>query len=86
MAAAGVAAGVPAGFAGAVAPLPVPFPEPEEVPFIGVAVPEVPVVVAAGVAGNDVSGVGSGGSGWERILATISFMPSTLSLFLYLYH
>ena len=61
------------------------------VPAGAVAVPLVPVAllvagVAAGVeAGSTVSGVGSGGSGFVRIPATNSFMPSVLSLLRYLY-
>ena len=63
--AAGVAVGVAAGFVGAAVPLPVPFPV--EVPVVGAA-PEVPVVVVvAGAAGNEVSGVGSGGNGFARM-------------------
>ena len=64
--AAGVADGVAAGFAGVAAPLPVPFvvPVPVDVPLAG-----VPVVVA-GVGGNETNGVGSGGSGLDRMPAT----------------
>lgn len=62
---AGVADGVAAGFAGVVAPLPVPFAVPVEVPLAG-----VPVV--AGVGGNETNGVGSGGNGFDRMLATIA--------------
>ena len=67
--AAGVADGVAAGFAGVVAPLPVPFvvPVPVELPLAG-----VPVVVAAGVGGNETNGVGSGGSGLDKMPATIA--------------
>ena len=71
LAEAGVAAGVAAGFAGAVAPLPVPVVVPEGVPVAGV--PEVVVDVAAG--GNEVNGVGSGGSGFERMPATTVSTP-----------
>ena len=71
---AGVAvAGAPlvvAGLFGVVVPAPLPVP----VPFVGVP-PEVPIGVVAGAAGSEVSGVGSGGSGFVRILASISFMP-----------
>ena len=42
-------------------------------------VPLVPIGVAAGVeAGNEVNGVGSGGSGFDKTEATNSFMPSTV--------
>ena len=61
----GVAAGVAAGFAGVVAPLPVPVGVPE-VPVVGVP------VVAGGVGGNETNGVGSGGSGLDRMPATIA--------------
>ena len=71
LAEAGVAAGVAAGFAGAVAPLPVPVVVPEGVPVAGV--PEV--VVEVGVGGNEVKGVGSGGSGFERMPATTASTP-----------
>ena len=67
LAVAGTAAGVAAGFAGALAPF--------AVPVVGVAPPVVPLVVAAGVAGNEVNGVGSGGSGFERMLATSVSTP-----------
>src|SRR5688500_7489134 len=63
---AGVADGVAAGFAGVAAPLPVPLLVPVEVPLAG-----VPVVVA-GVGGNETNGVGSGGSGLDKMLATIA--------------
>ena len=46
----------------------------EAVP-LPVPVPEVLAGVEAGVAGNEVSGVGSGGSGLVRILASRSFRP-----------
>ena len=73
--AAGVAVGVAAGFVGAAVPLPVPFPV--EVPVVGAA-PEVPVVVVvAGAAGNEVSGVGSGGNGFARMPATSAFIPAS---------
>ena len=43
-------------------------------PLVGA--PVVPTGVAAGVdGGNDVSGVGSGGSGFERTFAINSFIP-----------
>jgi hypothetical protein len=60
----GVAAGVPAGFAGVAAPLPVPLVVPVEVPVVP--------VVDAGVGGNETNGVGSGGSGLDRMPATIA--------------
>ena len=41
-------------------------------------VPELPIGVVAGSAGSDVNGVGSGGKGFERTPATISFMPSVV--------
>src|SRR6185503_11668427 len=63
LAAAGVGAGVAAGFAGVVAPLPVPLVPVEVLPA---GVPEVVV----GVGGSEVSGVGSGGRGFERMPAT----------------
>lgn len=64
--AAGVADGVAAGFAGAAAPLPVPVE-----PLAGV--PEVVVEVGAG--GNTVIGVGSGGSGLDRMPAITASTP-----------
>jgi len=54
------------------APLPVPFP----VPLFGV-VPEVPAGVEAGAAGSEISGVGSGGNGFERMPATYSLIPAS---------
>ena len=43
-----------------------------------VPVPDVAAGVEAGAAtGSDVNGVGSGGNGFERMLAIISFMPSS---------
>lgn len=49
--------------------------------------PELAAGVAAGVddGGNDVSGVGSGGNGLERMPAMSSGIPVSLSLFLNLY-
>ena len=57
----------------------------EAVPLPGV--PELLAGVAAGVeeAGRDVSGVGSGGSGFERMPATSWSMPVVVLLFRYLY-
>ena len=71
--------GVPAGFAPAgvlvagAAPLPVPLPA---------GAPEVDagVETAGVVAGNDVSGVGSGGNGFDRTDATNSFIPASDAL------
>ena len=61
---------VPAGVGAEVAPL----------------VPEVFAGVAPGAeAGSDVSGVGSGGSGFDRMPASISFNPASDWLFLNLY-
>ena len=71
---------VVAGLFGVAAPLPVPVP----VLLVGVA-PEVPIGVEAGAAGSEVSGVGSGGSGFDRMLATNSFMPAS-DLLRNLYH
>ena len=69
---------VVAGLVGvAAAPLPV--------PLAGVAPPEVPIGVDAGAAGSEVSGVGSGGSGFDRMLATNSFIPVS-ELLRNLYH
>ena len=67
--------------AGAVVVVVAPFPVPV---FCGVAV--VPAGVAvAGVGGNEVSGVGSGGKGFDRIPATSWSIPSVLSAFRNLY-
>ena len=81
---AGVLAGVAAGFvpAGVVAgvvvgaaALPLPFPEfPTGDPTAGV------------VGGSDVSGVGSGGNGFDKTPATNWSIPSVLSPLRYLYH
>ena len=58
-------------------------------PAGAVPVPLVPVLVAGeevgGAAGNEVSGVGSGGNGFARMPAMSSFRPSVLSAFLNLY-
>ena len=64
--------------------VPVPVFAAEAVPLPGV--PELLAGVAAGVedGGNEVSGVGSGGSGLDRMLATISFIPAS-DLCKYLY-
>ena len=53
-------------------------------PFV--AVPAVPIGVVAGAAGKDVSGVGSGGSGFDRMPAIISFIPVSELLLRNLYH
>ena len=82
-----VAAGLvpPGAVVVAAAPLPValpPFPLPCAAPVFPAGVP-----VAAGVdGGSDVSGVGSGGNGFDSTPAINSFMPSVLSPFRYLYH
>ena len=82
---AGVVAGVVAGFVpvvvagvveGVVAPLVAGVP----VLLTGVA------AGVAGAAGRDVSGVGSGGSGFERIPASSSVRPASESLLRNLYH
>ena len=58
----------------------------EVVPFPAPAVPVPEAGVAAGAdTGNDVSGVGSGGSGFAKMPATNSGMPVTESLFRNLY-
>ena len=51
------------------------------VPFAGVPVPEVAAGVPAGVeAGSEVNGVGSGGNGFDRIVATNSVIPASEAL------
>ena len=45
---------------------------------VDAVVPELPIGVVAGSAGNDVNGVGSGGKGFDKTDATISFMPSVV--------
>ena len=61
----------------------VPVPVAEAVP----GVPELLAGVAAGVedGGNEVSGVGSGGNGLERMLASTWSSPVVVLLFRYLY-
>lgn len=48
------------------------------VAVVDAVVPELPIGVVAGSVGNDVSGVGSGGKGFDKTDATISFMPSVV--------
>ena len=76
---------VPVLAAGAVVPVVVAEATPLPLPLPGV--PELLAGVAAGVeaGGRDVSGVGSGGSGFERTAATIWGSPSVVLLFRYLY-
>jgi len=73
---AGVVVGfVPAGVVVGAAPLPFPLPElPTDEPAAGV------------VGGSDVSGVGSGGNGFDKMPATSWSIPSVLSALRYLYH
>ena len=73
-----VDAGVVAGVVMAGVPLPLPLP---------CGVPEFPTgePVAGVVVGSDVRGVGSGGNGFVKMLATIWSIPSVLSLLRYLY-
>lgn len=57
------------------------------VPLVEAAPDVDPAGVDAGDGvGNEVNGVGSGGSGWARIPAIISFMPESVPLCRYLYH
>ena len=73
--------------AGLVVPLAVPVGAAVVAVDVVEAVPDVPIGVAAGVGvGKEVSGVGSGGNGFERTSARNWFMPSVVLLWRYLYH